>query len=609
MLTRWEGPTLWRVGRSFPLRDVPQEAGPEYVQIYEGASPKNKPVRLICFYLPQFHPIPENDEWWGEGFTEWTNVRPALPQFEGHYQPRLPGELGYYNLLDPDVQARQVELAKLYGIEGFCFYFYWFGGKRLLEAPILNYLKNENLDLPFCLCWANENWSRRWDGLDSEILIAQSHSSADDIAFIAHVAEYMRDRRCIRIAGKPLLMVYRPSLLPDAKATAKRWRDWCRENGIGEIFLAYTQSFEAVSPTNYGFDAAIEFPPNNSSPPNITESVVPLQEDFGVTVYDWKVFVERSERYTNPGYEVFRSVCPSWDNTPRRRNFSTVFKNSDPALYRRWLENAINDTIAGHQDPSERLVFVNAWNEWAEGAHLEPDARHGYAYLQATRNALEAVAATMPKNGRLVLVSHDAYPHGAQFLTLNLARTLSKEFGVGVELVCLGEGPLKAEYAKWATVHDLAGVDPRGTQATALAERLRSSGIRAALVNTTVSGFFLETLSKAGFRCVSLIHELSGVLEQMNLIPQARAIAEFADRIVFPAEQVATSFRSKADYKDAKRIIRPQGLYKRRSPDADREVDRHELRKLLSLPQTRKSYSGLDMQIIARELIYLWRPD
>ncbi len=154
----------------------------------------------------------------------------------------------------------------------------------------------------------------------------------------------MRDRRYIRVGGKPLLLVYRPSLLPDSKSTAARWRDWCRENGIGEIVLAYTQSFETVSPVDYGFDAAIEFPPNNSSPPNITESVVPLQEDFGVTVYDWKVFVKRSERYTNPGYKIFRSVCPSWDNTARRRNFSTVFKNSEPALFQRWLENAIEDT-------------------------------------------------------------------------------------------------------------------------------------------------------------------------------------------------------------------------------------------------------------------------
>lgn len=589
----WKVPVQIGPEHSFQLREVPQKTGPDYVPIYEGLPPKYKPARLICFYLPQFHPIPENDEWWGEGFTEWTNVRPALPQFEGHYQPRIPGELGYYNLLDRGVQARQVELAKLYGIEGFCFYFYWFGGKRLLEAPILNYRATENLDLPFCLCWANENWSRRWDGLDSEILIAQNHSKDDDIAFIAHVSEYMRDRRYIRVGGKPLLMVYRPSLLPDPIATVTRWRDWCRENRIGEIFLAYTQSFETVSPVDYGFDAAIEFPPNNSSPPNITETVVPLQEDFGVTVYDWKVFVERSERYTNHGYKVFRSVCPSWDNTARRRNFSTVFKNTEPVLYQRWLENAIDDTMARHQYPSERLIFVNAWNEWAEGAHLEPDARYGYAYLQATRNALETVAAKTPKNGRLVLVSHDAHPHGAQLLTLNLARTLSQEFGIGVELVCLGDGPLKTEFAKWATVHDLAGADPRDPQAIALAEGLRGAGIQAALVNTTVSGFFLETLSRAGFRCVSLIHELSGVLEQMNLVPQAKAIAEFADRIVFPADEVASSFRSKADYKAAKRIIRPQGLYKRRSIDADREAHRHELRAMVGLPRSAKIILGV----------------
>lgn len=588
----WKAPVQFGLGHSVRLREVPQEAGPEYVPIYEGLPPKHKLARLICFYLPQFHPIPENDEWWGEGFTEWTNVRPALPQFEGHYQPRIPGELGYYNLLDPGVQARQVELAKLYGIEGFCFYFYWFGGKRLLEAPILNYRANENLDLPFCLCWANENWNRRWDGLASEILMAQCHSAGDDLAFIAHVAQYMRDTRYIRIGGKPLLLVYRPSLLPDSKATAMRWRNWCRDNGIGEIFLAYTQSFENISPVDYGFDAAIEFPPNNSSPPNITESVVPLQEDFGVTVYDWKIFVDRSESYTNPGYKVFRSVCPSWDNTARRRNSSTVFNNSEPALYQRWLENAIDDTIARHQDPSERLIFVNAWNEWAEGAHLEPDARYGYAYLQATRNALETVAAKTPKNGRLVLVSHDAHPHGAQLLTLNLARTLSRDFGIGVELVCLGDGPLKADFAKWATVHDLAGADPRGPRATALAEALRGSGIRAALVNTTVSGLFLETLSRAGFRCVSLIHELSGVLEQMNLIPQAKAIAQFADLIVFPADEVASSFKSKADFKEVQRVIRPQGLYKRRSIDADRAAQRVGLRTVLGLSKNARIILG-----------------
>jgi lipopolysaccharide biosynthesis protein len=360
----------------------------DFVPLLEGKMPRYKPAKLICFYLPQFHPIPENDRWWGKGFTEWKNVKPAKPQFVGHYQPHVPGDLGYYNLLDPGVQKRQVELAKLYGIDGFCFYFYWFGGKRLLETPIENFLNDASLDASFCLCWANENWCRRWDGLDNDILIAQQHSPEDDLAFIQHVARYMRDHRYIRIDGRPLLIVYRPSLLLSPKDTARRWREWCRENGIGEVFLACTQSFEAVDPATYGFDAAIEFPPNNSSPPNITDSVTPLTRKFRCNVYDWQVLVERSREYVKPAYKLFRGVCPAWDNTARRGNTGTIFVNSSPQGYYEWLFNAIGDTRERFSNPDERLVFINAWNEWAEGAHLEPDGRYGYAYLEATREAL-----------------------------------------------------------------------------------------------------------------------------------------------------------------------------------------------------------------------------
>jgi len=360
----------------------------EFVPLFKGQPLSDAPVKLICFYLPQFHAIPENDAWWGEGFTEWTNVRSAEPQFVGHYQPHIPGELGYYNLLDPAIIQRQVELAKLYGIGGFCFYFYWFGGKRLLETPIENYLNNEELDFPFCLCWANENWTRRWDGLDDEILIAQEHSPEDDLAFIQYVARYMRDPRYIRIDGKPLLLVYRPSRLPSAKDTAQRWRTWCRNEGIGEIYLAYTQSFEIVDPAKYGFDAAIEFPPNLSSPPNITDRVVALNDDFSCIILEWRVLVERSKKYKRSEYKLFRGVCPSWDNTARRKNRGIVYLNSSPALYRQWLENAIRDTQNRFEKSDERIVFINAWNEWGEGAHLEPDQRYGYAWLQATRDAL-----------------------------------------------------------------------------------------------------------------------------------------------------------------------------------------------------------------------------
>lgn len=349
--------------------------------------PARQVARQIAFYLPQFHAIPENDMWWGEGFTEWTNVRPAQPHYRGHYQPHVPGELGYYNLDDSDTQRRQVELAKLYGIAGFCFYFYWFGGKRLLEKPIENYLGNRDLDLPFCLCWANENWSRRWDGLDDQILIGQKHSTEDDLAFIAHIANYMRDERYIRIDGKPLLLVYRPGELPDAKATAARWRSWCREHGVGEIYLAYTQSFDKAPPSRYGFDAAVEFPPNGTQPQDVTNSIQPLHDNFLGKVYDWRTYLKRSAKPSQPKYPLFRGVCPSWDNTARRKERGTSFINSSPRGYQEWLFNAIRDTVSRFPAEDQRLVFINAWNEWAEGAHLEPDQRYGYGFLEASRMA------------------------------------------------------------------------------------------------------------------------------------------------------------------------------------------------------------------------------
>jgi len=295
-----------------------------------------------------------------------------------------------------DVQRQQVELAKNYGLAGFCYYFYWFDRKRLLELPLRRHLENADIDLPFCLCWANENWTRRWKGDDQAILIAQAHSAEDDLAFIEYVAPYLRDPRYIRVDAKPLLLVYRPRLLPDARATAKRWRDWCRANGIGEIFLACTQSFEAVDPQAFGFDAAIEFPPMDR-PPDITDQIKLLNPNFTGVVYDWRSFVERSRAYSKPDYRLFRGVCPSWDNEARRPGRGTVFMHSTPALYQEWLENACSDTVARCANPEERLVFINAWNEWAEGAYLEPDRRYGYAWLRATRNALLTSSQLQPK--------------------------------------------------------------------------------------------------------------------------------------------------------------------------------------------------------------------
>ena len=359
-----------------------------FVPLLDENPPQNLPVKLIAFYLPQFHEIPENSEWWGEGFTEWENVRTANSLFYDHYQPHIPGDLGYYNLLDKCIQKKQIDLAKLYGVSGFCFYYYWFGGKRLLEKPIENYLNDQSLDHPFCLCWANENWSRRWDGLDSEILISQKYSPEDDLDIAKDLLRYLSDPRYIRVNGKPLLIVYRPNLLPSAMETSTRWRDFFRRQGLGEIYLAYTQSFEMLDPAQYGFDAAIEFPPNKSQPPELTQQFYDLPSDFSGHIHDWSVLPERSKNYALPDYRLFRSVCPAWDNTARRRNSATVFVNNTPENYQHWLENAVSETSRQFSEPSERLVFVNAWNEWAEGAHLEPDQKYGYAWLEATRKAL-----------------------------------------------------------------------------------------------------------------------------------------------------------------------------------------------------------------------------
>jgi len=548
--------TNWgnRTGRERRL--LPTEV--KYVPITEQPPLAEAPATLICFYLPQFHPIPQNDAWWGKGFTEWTNVSPAQPQFEGHYQPHVPDLLGYYDLRDTEVQRKQIELAKLYGLGGFCFYFYWFAGERLLETPILNYLEDASLDFPFCLCWANESWSRRWDGRDSEILIGQDHSAEDDLDFIAYVAKYLRDSRYIRIQDKPLLLVYRPSLLPDPAGTARRWRRWCRDNGIGEIYLAYTQSFEANDPRDYGFDAAIEFPPNNSSPPSIIDTVVPLNLDFEGKVYDWTIFPERSRSYTEPAYTLFRSVTPAWDNTARRKNRGTIFANSTPALYAEWLGNAIADTLKRFKHRDERLIFVNAWNEWAEGAHLEPDRRYGFAYLQATRNGLERAAARRLR--RIVLVSHDAHPHGAQLLAFNMAKGYG-DLGFDVDLIVLGEGPMIDRFREVATVHrvDLVN-DPRPAVLTLLG-KLREDGAEVALANTTVSGPIVPLLKEAGFRTISLIHELPGILSSYKLEEHASHIAAKADKVVFPDALVREGFESFVGHALDQAVVRPQGTY------------------------------------------------
>jgi lipopolysaccharide biosynthesis protein len=347
-----------------------------------------RPATLVAFYLPQFHPFEENDRWWGKGFTEWRNVTRALPQFEGHIQPRLPSDLGFYDLRQIDVMRTQAALAAEHGIGAFCFYFYWFAGRTLMERPLEQWLRDEEIQLPFCLCWANENWSRRWDGREQDVLIAQQHSAEDDLAFIAHIAPYLRDRRYLRVEGRPMLLVYRPNLMPDAAATATRWRQWCRDHDLGEIHLAYVQGFERPDPREIGFDAAVEFPPNMGSPPSLSEKQRLINPDYAGSVLDWRALAQDMSRRAMPGYRLYPGVNPGWDNEARRPGKGHVLLHASPRGYGDWLRRTIHERLA--TAPSEhRLVFINAWNEWAEGAVLEPDQRLGHAWLQQTRRALE----------------------------------------------------------------------------------------------------------------------------------------------------------------------------------------------------------------------------
>jgi len=358
---------------------------------WQGAVDELNRVRLFAFYLPQYHPIPENNRWWGRGFTEWTNVTRGMPQYGAHWQPRLPADLGFYDLRVPEVLKEQADLARRYGVEGFCFYYYWLGGKRLLESPLATMLASGKPEFPFLLCWANENWTRRWDGVGTEILISQSHSDEDDEAVIRDLIRYFRDPRYVRINGRPVLLIYRVGLFPDFSRTAAHWRTTCFEEGIGEIYLAMVASFDEggkpLSPRSIGCDAAVQFPPHGAAVP--ASPPADLRPDFSGYIWDYEESVLSFLRQSLPAAPYFPGVMPSWDNTARRMSSASIFKGATPGAFQAWLEEAIRRTCE-HNFGDERIVFINAWNEWAEGAHLEPDRMFGHANLEAVRNALLA---------------------------------------------------------------------------------------------------------------------------------------------------------------------------------------------------------------------------
>jgi len=354
--------------------------------------------RALAIHLPQFHPIPENDEWWGKGFTEWSNVVKTKPRFEGHYQPHLPSDLGFYDLRVRETRIAQAELAKEHGISGFCYYHYWFNGRQVLETPIKEILNTKEPDFPFCLCWANENWTRNWDGMFNDVLLEQKYSTEDDINHIRFLFQYFQDDRYIRVDDKPVFIVYRTELFPDIKKTADTWREEAIKAGFKGLYLIRCENFTTdVDPETIGFDASFNFFPNQYGMPLyiIPSKIEQLLHKWGIKkspylddlIWKYKDVVDR--QINNPqtvDYKRFPGITPMWDNSARRKNQAVILKDSTPEEYGRWLKH-ITNTFEPYSK-EENFIFINAWNEWAEGNHLEPCQKWGRKYLEVTKKIL-----------------------------------------------------------------------------------------------------------------------------------------------------------------------------------------------------------------------------
>ena len=383
-------------------------------------------ARLLAFYLPQFHPVPENDEWWGKGFTEWTNVAKAKPLFKGHYQPRLPADLGFYDLRVPEVREAQAALARKAGIEAFCYYHYWFAGKRLLERPFNEVVTSGKPDFPFCLCWANQSWSGIWHGSPGKILIEQTYPGPEDHRkhFMA-LREAFLDKRYFRVDGRPVFVIFRPNEFPDVKAFIQQWQQLAIEHGLPGIhFIAHLFHYE----TNWdykahGFDNCVVVSTlkslslsmrdlifgvkKNGSQNGAKDHPVPIDGNaskgalrhalwrryrswFGK--FSQVVHYKHAHPFLLEGCKevpgAYPCVTPNWDNTARSNVRGVVLHESTPELFRAHLRQAIN--LVENRPPSQRLTFIKSWNEWAEGNYLEPDQRYGHEYLKVVQEEVFA---------------------------------------------------------------------------------------------------------------------------------------------------------------------------------------------------------------------------
>jgi hypothetical protein len=367
---------------------------------YRGRIPAAR-ARLLAFYLPQFHPIPENDEWWGKGFTEWTNTAKAKPLFPGHHQPNVPQDLGFYDLRVAESRAAQAEMARSYGVEGFCYWHYWFAGRRLLERPFAEVLRSGEPDFPFCLAWANHSWTGVWYGAPKRVLVEQTYPGmADHEAHFRFLQDAFADPRYVTVDGKPVFFLFRPKELPEPRRVTDLWRTLADREGFPGLHLVgITDDFD-WDPREHGFDA-VTVPRLNAifgmkSTPLVQKALrklhdLPVTGEFvgkkrPVHVYPYEEAMTYFVRREPTDFEYYPCVIPNWDNTPRSGTAGSVLQGSTPELWRRHLAEGVERVQGAPEE--RRIVVVKSWNEWAEGNYLEPDLRWGRAYLDAMRDVV-----------------------------------------------------------------------------------------------------------------------------------------------------------------------------------------------------------------------------
>ncbi|WP_217706925.1 glycosyltransferase WbsX family protein [Pedobacter ghigonis] len=365
-------------------------------------------VRAIAFYLPQYHPTPENDEWWGKGFTEWTNVTKAKPLFQNHYQPHLPADLGFYDLRVPEVREEQAKMAKEYGIEGFCYWHYWFGnGKKILERPFQEVLSSGKPNYPFCLGWANESWSGIWHGNPSKILIEQTYPGDEDIInHFNYLLPAFKDPRYITVDMKPLFYLYSPEKIPDIKKFTDKFRELAVKNGFDGLYIIANTADERWNPLDHGCDAAClnQLGKLNSlmffSRGYFYRKIRSLLFKSGVIyyyhrmikkpiqVFDYGKAIKKLISNKTSCFPSYPCVIPNWDNSPRSGFNSLILKNSNPDFFRLHLKDAVEQVKFNSEE--KKIIFIKSWNEWAEGNHLEPDQRFGRSFLEILKEEVQS---------------------------------------------------------------------------------------------------------------------------------------------------------------------------------------------------------------------------